>query len=238
MAWTVSKAEQLELELRDLRTGQTVWSRSDPAESVISVLDTETLAVVTPQGELRLLAARTGKPLCPPISVNTDSVKGLVSWQDSERWYLALSKPVENLRVLKDPKLNASHRLKFINGTFYAIDRREPRILWQRELRNEAISLDQSRTAPVLVQLWKLAPKGMNDASDGMLRLIDKRTGKTLIEKRSVDILSYFLLNPDAQQAILELKLTQETIRLNFSSESRSKGAEVVPQSQTRPQPN
>ena len=69
----------------------------------------------------------------------------------------------------------------------------------------------------MLVQIWKLLPKGNNAASEGMLRVIDKRTGKTLMERRNVDVLPYFLLNPDPQQAILELKLTQETIRMNYA---------------------
>ena len=124
---------------------------------------------------------------------------------------------VARLGALKAPQPNGAYRLKFINGPLYAVNRHRPKILWKRDLQNEPLGLDQSRTAPVLVQIWKLPSKDRNNASEGMLRVIDKRTGKALTERRNVDVLPYFLLNPDPQQAILELKLTQETIRMNFA---------------------
>jgi hypothetical protein len=110
-----------------------------------------------------------------------------------------------------------------VNGPLYAIGRNQPRIIWKRDLNQEPISLDQSRAAPVLIQLWKLAAKGANNASEGMLRMIDKRTGKVSFEQSSVEILPYYLLNPDPQQSILELKLTQQTIRLRYAIDEAQK---------------
>ena len=241
LVWTATRGENIRLELHDLRNGQSVWARIEPADSLIAVLDPETLAVVTRKGELNLLAARTGIPICEPLAVNADSMTGIVAWHDPERWYLALTTeigvtpanklaskqsdskllPTNNanarLSALKAPQPNGAYRLKFLNGPLYAVNRHHPKILWKRDLQNEPFGLDQSRAAPVLVQIWKLLPKGNNAASEGMLRVIDKRTGKTLMERRNVDVLPYFLLNPDPQQAILELKLTQETLRMNYA---------------------
>jgi hypothetical protein len=53
--------------------------------------------------------------------------------------------------------------------------------------------------------------------------MIDKRTGKVSFEQSSVDILPYYLLNPDPQQSILELKLTQQTIRLRYAIDEAQK---------------
>ena len=239
LVWTASRGETVRLELHDLRNGPLIWSRVDHADSLSAVLDPETLAIVTPNGELNLLAARTGIRICEPMTVDADSMTGIVAWHDPERWYIALtaeigatpanktaSKPsdpkllpanVARLGALKAPQPNGAYRLKFINGPLYAVNRHRPKILWKRDLQNEPLGLDQSRTAPVLVQIWKLPSKDRNNASEGMLRVIDKRTGKALTERRNVDVLPYFLLNPDPQQAILELKLTQETIRMNFA---------------------
>ena len=245
LVWTASRGEAIRLELHELRNSHLVWSRVDPAESLIAVLDPETLAVVTPDGQLNLLAARTGIPICAPLAVDADSMTGIVAWHDPERWYIALTTEIGtaaanktapkstdskllptngsdvSLEALKGPQPNGAYRLKFINGPLYAVNRDQPKILWKRDLQNEALGLDQSSTAPVLVQIWKLLPKGKNAASEGMLRVIDKRTGKALVIRRNVDVLPYFLLNPDSQQGILELKLTQETIRMNYAPDSR-----------------
>ena len=221
LVWTASRGETLTTQLYDLKTGRLVWSRSDPARSLIAVLDAETLAVATPDGQLNLLQARTATPLSPPLSVNCESMTEITAWHDAERWYVALSRPVDNLATLKSLQPNDGYRLRFLHGPLYAVDRLEPRILWQREMKNEPMSLEQSRGAPVLLQLWKLAAKGSNEASKGTLRVIDKRNGTDLLERNSVDILPYFLLNPDPQQAILELKLTQETIRFHYAEDDQ-----------------
>ena len=250
LVWTASRKENIRLELHDLRTGQLVWSRVDDAKSLIAVMDTETLAVVTPNGELNLLAARTGIPICAPLSVDAESMTGIVAWHDPERWYIALTTAIgaapvngpnskssdaklsptnpskTSLEALKAPQPNGAYRLKFLNGPLYAVNRHQPKILWKRDLQDEPLGLDQSKAAPVLVQTWKLLPKGKNDASEGMLRVIDKRNGKSLLIRRNVDVLPYFLLNPDPQQGILELKLTQETIRMNYAPDRPADAAE------------
>jgi outer membrane protein assembly factor BamB len=232
LVWTVSRGDDVKLDLYDLRTGQLIWSRTDVAKTLTAVLDTETLAVLTPGGQLNLLAARTGIPLCPPLAVNPSAMTELVTWQDAERWYVALTQRVGNLPDLKTHQPNNAYRLRFLNGTLYGLDRHQPRILWQRELKNEPLTLDQSRVAPVLVQLWKLVPKRESAASEGMLRVIDKRTGTALVERCHVDLLPYFLLNPDREQAIVELKLPRETIRLLYAPESPADAAEAVSRAQ------
>ena len=262
LIWTASCKENVRLELHDLRNGQLIWARVEDAKSLIAVLDTETLAVVTPNGELNVLAARTGVPICAPLSVDTESMTGIVAWHDPERWYIALTTaigaapvnrpnskssdakllPTNNsktsIAALKAPQPNGAYRLKFLNGPLYAVDRHQPRILWKRDFQDEPLGLDQSRTAPVLVQIWKLLPKGKNDASEGMLRVIDKRNGKTLVIRQNVDVLPYFLLNPDPQQGILELKLTQETIRMNYAPDRPADAAENEQRTKTERVPD
>ena len=235
LAWTATVGTTIQLALHDLGTGQTIWSRTDYTDSLIAVLDSETLAVVHPDGHLSILDAKTAEPRCEPLIVKAESMREIVAWNDSENWYLALSRTVQNLEALKAPQPRDSYRQRFINGPLYAVKRSDPRILWQRELKNEPLALDLARTAPVIVQLWKLKPRGSNDASEGMLRVIDKRTGKSLIERRSVDVLPYFLLNPDPQQGMLELKLTQETITLNYAEDSKLEAHQTPEKEPTDP---
>ena len=235
LAWTATRGTTTQLALHDLRTGQELWSRTDPDDSLVAVLDEETLAVVNSDGQLHILDALTAQPRCEAIPVKAESMREILTWYDPENWYVALSRPVQNLEALKAPQPRDSYRQNFINGPLYAVRRSNPSILWQRELKNEPLALDLSRAAPVLVQLWKLKPRGSNDASEGMLRVIDKRTGKSLIERRSVDVLPYFLLNPDLQQGMLELKLTQETITLNYAKDSKETPHERPENEQTDP---
>ncbi len=229
LVWTETLADKMKLELHDLRTGQLIWSRSEPADSLVKVIDPETLSIVTGDGKLHLLAARTGSALCEPIAVDSTNAVEIVAWHDPERWYIAVSREVKDLSILKQaPQSYHSYRLKFINGSLYAVDRHAPRLLWSREFKNEAMALDQSSTAPILVQLWNRSSTKNRGGHEAMLRVIDKRTGKSLIEKQSVEILPYWALNPDPQQAIVELKLTRETYRFSYLPEIPADAVEAI----------
>lgn len=215
LVWTLTRDTSVQIELHNFRSGEVVWSRTEPPNTQVTALDPETFGIARPGGEFHIIAARTGQPIGAPLAVKVDSPSAIVSWNDAERWYVAVSSTDEDRNSLKGLQIHDSYRLKFITGTLFAIDSQEPQILWQRGLLDEPLSLDQPRTSPVLVQLWKLPPKG----SELMLRLIDKRTGTVVFERSKEDYSPYYLLNPDPQQGILELKLARETIQINYPTE-------------------
>ena len=225
LAWTVTRDSESHLELHDLRTGKQIWARTDAKAAQHLALDHETIGVAAPDNRFHLLDARSGTELCPPLEVDTTSVTGLIAWQDDERWYVAMTQPTGNLGTLKALQPNDSVRRRFVSGTLFAIDRETSKILWTRRLKDEPIALDQTRAAPVFIQIWKQPTKANLNAAEGILRVIDKRTGKLLVEKLREDLPPYFLLNPDPQQAILELKLARETIRFRYTAAEDSDGS-------------
>jgi outer membrane protein assembly factor BamB len=237
LVWTVSREKDKEKEVRteqyDLLTDRSVWAHSDILNSQVAVLDTETLAVATPDGQLQILAARTGEPLCAPLTVDCQKLNGIVAWKDLERWYIAVTRPTGSVSRLRSNQPNDGYRLRFVSGTLYAVDRDEPKILWERKLQDEPIQMDQSVVAPVLIQLWKLVPKDDRSPIEGMLRLTDKRTGKMLVDpnRRHEDLQTFFLLNPDPQQGIVELKLARKTIRLTYASDQPADAVEAIEKS-------
>ena len=218
--WTVSRDKELRLELHDFRTGNLVWARKFDRDAQTAVLDQESLVVSTPEGRLHIFDARSGVPLCEPLAADTTSMTGMITWQDPERWFVALIRPPGDTSLWKSLKPNESYRRQFVSATLLGLDRERPRILWKRELIDEPISLDQSRAAPVLIQIFKSLSRGNVGISDGILRVVDKRTGETLFESHPESYSPSFLLNPDPQQGILELKLPRELIRIDYSGRS------------------
>jgi hypothetical protein len=220
LVWTLSHGEQLQLTSHDLRTGQTLWMRRDDQDSQVAVLDAETLAVATPNGQLHLLAARTGVAICQPLAIDTGTLIGLTAWQDSDRWYVALMRPPANANAWKVLKPSDNYRRQLVSGVLLAIDRQQPQIVWKKELRDEPFSLDQPRTAPVLVQTFRIPSAEHDGLKEGVVRVIDKRTGKTLCQRRGAQIIPSFLLTPQPEIGILDLVLPSETVRLRYSSGS------------------
>jgi outer membrane protein assembly factor BamB len=217
LAWTLTRGQDLRLELYDLHDGRLIWSRSADRATKAAVLDPETLILVYPNGTLHLIAAQMGTDLCAPISVKTEPPSGILTWYDCEQWFVVLTRPLRDESPWKSLKPSETYRRPYLNGLLIGIDRRQRQVLWQRELEDEPIALDQSRVAPVLIQAWKRAQRGSVGITEGVLRLIDKRTGSVLVEKHRDDITPNFLLNPDLQQGILEVRLARELIRLDFS---------------------
>ena len=215
LVWTTTREKEVRIELNDLSLGKSIWTRSDPRNSLWVVLDIETLGLVTPDGRLSLINARVGTAIGEPLSIPIDQPTGITAWQDSDRWYLALDSGSGNFGELKKLQLNNAYRLLFLSGTLIAVDKRQAQIVWQRELKNEPLPIDQSNVAPVFVQIWKLPPEGQTVT----VKLIDKRTGKDAIPELTGDFSANFLLNPDPQQGILEMKLARKTIRLTYSNE-------------------
>lgn len=235
LAWTIMRGAELRLELYDLKSGQLIWSRADDKNSSAAILDPETIALTTPDGQLHLLEARTGRLLCPPVTVNQKNSPRMLTWYDPDRWFIAMSGSAENLQPFKSNHSHEAYRRMQVRGTLYCFDRYEPRLLWQRELKDEPISLDQSRVSPVLVQLWKKLLASNSNAVEFVLRVTDKRTGKLLPIKPKADLENYFLLNPDLEQAIVEIRLKYETIRLHYTPESPVDALDAVQGKGERP---
>jgi hypothetical protein len=160
----------------------------------------------------------------------------MLTWNDPERWYIVLNSPAEGSPVLKSKQSYDSYRKPIIvHGMLYCFDRFNLKILWQRELKDEQIALDQSKTAPVLVQLWKRGSSENSSALQTVLQVTDKLTGKMLAIKPNVELQPYFLLNPDSQQAIVELRLPRETIRIHYAQESPADALEAIQKAGEKP---
>jgi len=218
LVWTVSRQPEVQIQLTDLQSGGSIWTRTEQPGTKVSVLDPETLVVATTEGLLHLLAARTGEALCDPVTFDAESMRGVITWYDNERWYISVTRQYAD-PALKSAQSKETQQLVFLKGVLYAVDRFQPKLVWQRELNGEPLPTEHSRAAPVFVQLWKVPPKGQNQTLEATLRLVDKRSGKLLREVPHLDQSTYFLLNPDPQQAIVELRLARQTIRLTYTDE-------------------
>lgn len=219
--WTVSRGEQFTIEADDFRSGQRLWIRSEPADSFAAVLDPETLGLSTPDGRFYILNARTGKEICDPLTLQVTSLTGLATWHDDERWYIAFLQVPRDGNPWKSQRPSDSYRRILVNGTLIAVDREQPQLLWQRELIDEPIPLDQPQAAPILVQAWKTPSTDDSRISECTFRVLDKRTGAVAMERRGTHVFPNFLLNSRPENGILEVDLPSETVQLLYGSREK-----------------
>ena len=231
-AWLTTKTVlDVRVELRDAsgatlngtRDESLVWSKQFASKSVPFVLDRDTLGVIEPRGVLHLISARTGSPVGESLAVSVPlKLERIVCHRDDGRWYVAFSGPVDRRALFQAEQPWGGKRMPFINGPWIGIDRATKSIVWQRTIENEPLPLAASRFAPVFVQMWRqplfdgLSPKG----SEGRLKVIDKRTGREVLNRNEPRMQPYFVLHPSANRDQLDIRMEHETIRLRYEADA------------------
>ena len=221
LVWSVERKPVTTVALNDARDGATVWSRRFAPNSIPFAMDSSTVGVIEPGGLLHLLAADTGSPLGEALSVEVPGrVERIVCLHDEQRWYVAVSGPVPRLPVLQGDQPWGGSRVAFVNGWLYGIDRRTAAISWRRFLDSEPLPQVNSHVVPLFVQMWRQpgADGGSGSNGQGILRLIDKRTGGEILTHRDPNMQPYFVLLPVVDGHLLDVHTDHEKFRLNYNT--------------------
>jgi hypothetical protein len=209
---------ELTLAWHDLVTEQTIWQRTFPKESVPATLDARTLAVIDPRGVLYLVDSETGASWEDPLTLDVPpSLERVVVCRDEARWYLGLSGPVERSLDWQVCQPLNSFRRPLLQGPLYAVDRASRQIVWKRDQDGSPWPLDQNRAAPVLTQIYKIPPPSGQAVGEGVLRLIDKRTGRDVFLHRDLNLVPNYALEPNAELQQLEIRTERAAFQLDYS---------------------
>jgi hypothetical protein len=218
--WSIDRQKSTTVSLKNARDGSTIWMRDFADNAIPFVMDQSTLGVVDPVGTLHILSADTGAPLSEPLTVECpDRIERIVSLQDGQRWYVAISAPVPRLSNLLSEQLWGASRVTFVNGWLYGIDRKTPEIAWRRHLDSECLPRHVSQMAPIMLQMCR-RPASDNVGETGVvghLRLLDKRTGHEIFTRQDLALQSYSTLIPSDDFETLMIYTERQTFRLNYN---------------------
>lgn len=216
-----SPATESLLRVQDLGTGATRWERTVPARSVVLRVDTSRLGVIEPAGTLRFLSLNDGRVLAEHEVSLPPSLTVAQAWEDDLRVFVVLSGPVTEQSWLATQQDRGGFRRPLLNGWLLAFDRLTLRALWTIPARNLPVSLDQPRELPFLLLTYKRPSDDSVDGqhSDGVLHLIDKRTGKELL----FDVVGindvYVAPEPDPAEQQVDLLTPKRRVRLEYAAE-------------------
>lgn len=164
------------LRLYDCLEGKDVWSKEYPADSAaLETIDPEITGVVTTEGKIDILSARTGAPL-QQVGVDTKKadehlkekgkfnlVKPLLM-ADADRFYVFLNRATSP--NVQQPEQNMGQmsptRVRGVNGVGYAFDRGSGKRLWymETEFQNQRLIVERFDDLPCLLVA---NPMYMND---------------------------------------------------------------------------
>ncbi len=203
----------------DVATGREIWSQLFANGSSPVVLDRDTLGVVDPAGRLHFLSLQSGASLGEPVSFPPmPQFERAIASRDADTWYVVLSDRVSRQAALQSPNQRNIHRTPPVDGPLFAIGRRTYQPRWRLPLSRLPWPLDHSRTAPLLVYSYKLGTPDQitNGVTNGILKILDKRTGAEVLQREGQSLLGYATLQPDPRRGLIEVRLEYETLRLRY----------------------
>ena len=195
------------IRLYDIISGKDVWSKNFPAGStVLKTEDPAITGVLDPTGKMTVLDAQTGAVLMESsvtqFRITPQDVVGLkdvLLLQDSERYYVALNKPVDGNRIVGGQLLNNFHngtRCLPVNGWFLAFHRtagqkkvgerdlnwKKGDLAWhsQMPITNQMIVVEQFEQMPMILftaRYNEILPQGRGNQWTSATQSIQKSSG-------------------------------------------------------------
>gem|GEM_PF-3504293 len=223
LVWSGQRQAEVTLDCRDLASNSTVWSRAFPQHSLPLSLDDRMGAVIDPRGVLHLIDLETGTTIDEPLTVDLpQSIERFVVGRDEFRWYLGVSGPVERSFEWQSSQPLNGFRRPMLQGPLWAIDRSRRQIVWKRDVPGEPWPLDQPRSLPVLIQIFKQPPpQGGQGVGEGVLRLLDQRTGREIFTHRDLNLLAYDSFEPFPEFQKFELRMNTATFEVNYAPDDK-----------------
>jgi hypothetical protein len=214
-----TEGDELTLSCRELVSDKTLWQRSFVKESLPIALDHRLAAVIDPRGLLHFLELETGALLDEPLTVAwPQPIERIFVSRDEERWYLGVSGPVERALDWLATQPLTGYRRPLLHGPLIALERTSRQIVWTRPVAGEPWLLDQNSTTPVLVQMFKTPPPpGSQAVGEGVLRLIDKRTGRDVFVHRDLNVQPYYSLDPQPEFGRFDVRLQSTKFRIDYT---------------------
>ena len=206
---------------QDLISGERLWQREHPAGSVVLRIDESRFGVIEPAGALRFVSLTDGQELSKHDIELPKPLSAAHAFADDLRLYVILSRPVTEVSWLNTQQDRGSYRRLMLNGWLMAFERRSLKPVWTIPGKNLPFSVDQPNDVPFLVLPYKRPSDDSADGQnpDGVLHLIDKRTGKEVFYDTGSPNNVYFALEPDPLQQRIDVLMKKRRVRLEYGEE-------------------
>ena len=162
--------DEVNLRLYDVHTGQDVWRKTLPKDSIL--LDStvpELAATATPKGKVSVFDLLTGKEI-KKLAIKPRHMEKVLRGsllRDAANYYVALVGPPEpQTRVLDTGAMTSYGDLRFVqvNGMFYVFDRESGKVKTANRVVNQELLLNRFEELPVvlfmMLQVRETGPVG------------------------------------------------------------------------------
>lgn len=210
------------LRLFDVWKQAAVWSKEFDGQARFWPVADEALAVVERTGHLTVLSLADGAATIDEQLPAEKTPAEIYLLRSPDIDVVIVNRPLPrnaNLNVMPVPMNAAGAAGVMINGMVYGFDRRTGEKLYAREVLRKATVLSRPVDLPVLLFAGVAQRQArMQQPPQGELAVMDKRTGKMLLEKQVPQLMSVDL-SCDLDKHEVTVHTPPEMFRLTFTDE-------------------
>ncbi|MCX7422653.1 MAG: PQQ-binding-like beta-propeller repeat protein [Planctomycetia bacterium] len=213
-----SKLQRLICE--DLVTGAIRWQRNLVPVSTPFRIDESRIGLLEAPESLRILSLADGQELVKHTVTLPNTLSNVHCFGDESRLFLIISGPVTEKGWLATDQDRGGHRKVMANGWLHAFERASLKPLWTIPARNLPIALDQPQDLPILVLPYRRPSDDSTDGKhpDGVVQVLDKRTGKELLYNVGNINNNQVAIDPNTQDGHIDLLTKSRRIRLDYNA--------------------
>jgi len=223
--------------LINLATNEVEWTRTFDTGAKHFLIDDEELAIVEPRGQLHVLRIRDGQPL---MSSAIDPEKQLISFSVRRM-------PGRYIVLMNRTQANAGNMLIMnsitggtsVNGPVYAVESGTGKRIWQQDVSQQAVDLNQPRRLPILVfairKYQRFRPGQTGVQRNYASLILDTRNGRVLFQKAGSTSMSPYRITANVEKKQIDVAFYRQHVALRFVGDDAGENPPPADPSSSKP---
>jgi len=208
------------LALRDLTTGEDVWSREFPPGSLVTQVEGEEALVLDPMGRLTCVDLARGEIRFENELEMGDPATELQVVRTGDHYLVMANRPLPNGPTIVRHSQNVHMT---VNGTVHLLERDSGKRLWSAVVERQQFDPQQPAGLPLVTfasHVFEPRRGGNGLEQRFLMTSLDRRTGKLLYEEsRSDEPLHFIDYRVDEDAQTIELQLFQSVVKFSFTND-------------------
>jgi outer membrane protein assembly factor BamB len=206
------------LALRDLASGEDVWSREFPTGSLVAQVEGEEALVLDGRGHLTCVDLTRGEVRFEIDLEPGESINELQVVRTGEHYLVMANRPLPNGPTIVRHSQNVHLT---VNGTVHLLERASGKWLWSASMERQQFDPQQPAGLPLVTfasHVFEPRRGGNGLEQRFLMTSLDRRTGKLLYEESRGDEPLHFIdYRLDEEAQTIELQLFQSVVKFTFS---------------------
>lgn len=239
LAWTQENGKAV-LKLVDGLDGRVVWSESFTSDAKLWPIDGSEAAVFTRAGKLTVLGLADGAKRLEATVMPEPQLSDAFVFRTDDSYLLVTNSPLRQRDGVNIQPVPGGFGNPLINGYVYGFDRGTGKQTYRTRVAGHGLTLNQPSELPMLVfasQRYEQLPRGQMRSPEAVFFCIDKRTGRTLYDRKLTAPLNMVDLVGEPDRNAMVMKTLRNSLRFTFTDEPVTENETAPAKSPTQVEP-